>query len=604
MDFNTQRKAVAAVEGFGKKYKIFYPLCMLAVLVISLFCSAVRAVDMALSDDDGHFLGMNRSHKKHKTAEKREKAAPANAEKRGFFRRALSGLLAACFAVMVVPSGLEIVSFAASGTATETQLKISTDKTTLQGFSDSLPNTYNYKNTLDVPSGTWTEIGETAFQGNKVISSIDLTGVSHVGTNAFSGATSLTRVIIDGSMFEAYDDFQYFDSGNDPFAGISEDAVIYIKNSNGIKDTVIKPKLPSNFETVHRVEWIPGSNVPNAPIDVTSVDVIRAVDGAPYSFIEIVAGSSSSVDFSKLKLYGRKNTGTSFVSIMDFTAEELVNDQSLCIKPNDNTYIIRVDQSKISGYDTIAARVCDSNDVYSTHYACTDTIPANLTTSAQSLKFSLGGENGLTPTVNWNSTNRDSVDYYIYTDNSFDDDLNDGFLLLKNDSTITAENVDTLSENYYFSTLEPITGVQGYEVYLLEIFDPLGRFTSPANYKLLTSGASGSWNNDGFFYYRISHVRVLANQLPQVTGISAQRNTLCTNEIKFTWNPVTDSTTGMRADGYYVYFDGEIVGTLSGYNSTSFTYELPQGFSGGRHLYNVVAYKEYSSITDDNGQPY
>lgn len=604
MDFNTQRKAVAAVEGFGKKYKIFYPLCMLAVLIISLFCSAVRAVDMALSDDDGHFLGMNRSHKKRKTAKKREKAAPVTAEKRGFLRRAVSGLLAACFAVMVVPEGLEIVTFAASSVATASQLKMSPDGTTLLGFSDSLPNTYNYKNTLDVPSGTWTEIGETAFQGNKVISSIDLTGVSYVGANAFSGATSLTRVIIDGSQFQARDDFQYFDSGNDPFNGISQDAVIYIINSNGIKDTVIKPKLPSGFETAHRVEWIQGSAVPTAPIDVTSVDVIRAVDGAPYSFIEAVVGSSSSVDFTKLKLYGRKNTGTSYVSIMDFTAEELVNDQSLCIKPDDNTYIIRVDQSKLSGYDVIAARVSDSNNVYSTHYACSDTIPTNLTTSAQTLKFNLGGDNGLTPTVNWNSKDRDNVDYYIYTDNSYDAELNDSFLMLKDDGTITAENVDTLSENYYFSTLNPITSVQGYEVYLLEVFDPLNRFSDPSNYKLLTSGASGSWNNDGFFYYRITHIRVLANQLPQVTGISVQRNTLCNNEIKLTWNPVSDSTTGMRADGYYVYFDGEIVGTLSGYNSTSFTYELPQGFSGGRHLYNVVAYKEYSSITDDNGDPY
>lgn len=202
MDFNTQRKAVAAVESFGRKYKILYPLCMLAVLCIALFCSAVRAVDMALSDDDGRFLGMNRTRNRRRKASESKARVSAPAEKRGFLRRAVSGILSLCFAVMVVPAGLEIVSFAASSVATADQLNI--ENGVLKGFSDKVKNDsdFNYANTLDIVNGegdvSFSSVAPSAFYGNTVISSIDLTGVKSIGLDAFKNATSLTRVIIDG----------------------------------------------------------------------------------------------------------------------------------------------------------------------------------------------------------------------------------------------------------------------------------------------------------------------------------------------------------------------------------------------------------------------
>ncbi|MGN1416094.1 MAG: hypothetical protein ACI4XF_04585, partial [Oscillospiraceae bacterium] len=596
MDFNTQRKAVAAVEGFGRKYKIFYPLCMLAVLCIALFCSAVRAVDMALSDDDGHFLGMNRSHKKHKSARKHERTVPVSAEKRGFFRRAVSGLLAACFAVMVVPEGLEIVSFAASSTATESQLRI--EDSVLKGFKDTLTG-YDYKKTLDVPAGAWTEIGETAFQDVQYISSIDLTGVKHIGAQAFSGARSLTRVIIDGSQFSDADSFKYVEDGDDPFSNISDDAIIYIINSNDKTDT-IKKKLPQGFESNHKVIWRSGSSVPNPPTDVSDVEIVGSVKDAPYVYIKVTM-STPSANFLGIKLYGKINSG--FKTIKEFDVQKLLDDDALCLKPDDYTYIIRLDASDISGCTSVGARVWNNSKEFSTHYAWSDDNMELLvhTPEAQTLNYNLGGDGGLVPTVNWDCTDRSYVDYYIYTDS---DTSESGYSLLKNNSEIRTDSINDNANltDKYLSTLDEITSVDGYVVYLLEVYDPLGQFTNADRYRLLTSGGTGKWSNDGFFYYRISQTKVVANQLPWVNNISVTRNSNCNNEIIFKWDPV-DGENGMKADGYYVYFDNKIVQRVSGYSTNEYIYVLPEDFSSGSHSYNVTAYKEYSALTGE-AEPY
>lgn len=59
MDFNTQRKIVRELEKKGRNPLLFLP-CFIAKYAVILVMSCCRAVDMALSDKEGRFLGMER----------------------------------------------------------------------------------------------------------------------------------------------------------------------------------------------------------------------------------------------------------------------------------------------------------------------------------------------------------------------------------------------------------------------------------------------------------------------------------------------------------------------------------------------------------------
>lgn len=639
MDFNTQRKAVAAVEGFGKRYKIFYPLCMLAVLCIALFCSAVRAVDMALSDDDGRFLGMNRSHKKRRTVHKREKnaAVPVTAEKKGFFKRAVSGFLAFCFAVMVVPSGLEIVSFAANERyAADSQLDYSGG--VLNGFKN-LTADHTYKNTLDVPApaGKWTSIGENKFQGSSVISSIDLTGVQHIEAGAFKNTSSLTYVIIDVNDFKGYtsdSDYYFYKSSanviDDPFQGLSADAKIYIKNSSGYMDQV-KKYLGESFLNKYSGQ-IEFDDRYEAPQDVESVTVAPITKGATYAYVTVkLPGASTSNPFSAIKLYGAKEgpggdkvTGVIFSEIKEYSISELTDgtdetgDKICAIDSASNTYTIRVKASSIKSFNSIGARLYnDTHKIYSDHYAWSDTGLTEVTPLEQNLSCTY---NGLVPTAHFTKA-ADNLKYYIFTDRS--NDLNQTALYkkLKDNSDILSEN-STAGTSWISGDLEEIKYPNGYNVFLLEIYDPLNKFSESDDMfddahrqKIFNSAGDRtssvtSWENNGFYYYRATKTLAVATQFPEVEITGVTRNPDCENEIVFTWKPVP-VTDGLTADGYNIYFYQDSANknepvVYENYHTNSdgtisATYRLPDGFNGGNYYYNITAYKMFNYASGSGG---
>ncbi|MGN1107034.1 MAG: hypothetical protein ACI4RH_10305, partial [Huintestinicola sp.] len=110
MDFNTQRKIVKRLEEKGKNPFLFLP-CLIAKYAVILFMSACRAVDMALSDSEGNFLGIKRKQKAKKTygdvpvtdnsffSEKKPERK-AKLPFRPLWQRAMSLLLACAFVSM------------------------------------------------------------------------------------------------------------------------------------------------------------------------------------------------------------------------------------------------------------------------------------------------------------------------------------------------------------------------------------------------------------------------------------------------------------------------------------------------------------------------
>ncbi len=121
MDFNTQRKIVKALEEKGKNPLLFIP-CLIAKVIVIAVLSGLRAVDVALSDKDGNFLGIKRRQKNISVRYEREMAKMAARTERSddfserdkkrlraklpyrpLWMRAASAMLAAAFAFMIVP---------------------------------------------------------------------------------------------------------------------------------------------------------------------------------------------------------------------------------------------------------------------------------------------------------------------------------------------------------------------------------------------------------------------------------------------------------------------------------------------------------------------
>ncbi|MDD7428870.1 MAG: fibronectin type III domain-containing protein [Oscillospiraceae bacterium] len=617
MDFNTQRKAVAAVEGFGKKHKIFYPLCVLAVLCITLFCSAVRAVDMALSDDDGHFLGMNRSHKKHRTAQKREGSSPVTAEKKGFFRRAVSALLAACFAVMVVPEGLEIVSFAAGSShaaAVSGQLNVSSD--TLQGFDPSI-DISDYKNTLDVPAPddiadkSWTKIAAHAFEGNAVISSIDLTGVSEIGEDAFKNAASLTRVIINGSDIVDSTTSSYFVNGDDPFEGIPEDAIIYIKNPGD--KARLRRILGDDFFNNHSILY----NDVTYPDDIESVTIGNAIDDLDSVLIKVKAKSAS----EGIQLYGYFN------SQMPYKYEP-IDCEFIQVPSSNYTYVTSIKKTDINKYASIAARAYNKTSfdgeeytVCSKYFTCSDNPLTLVSTDPSNFTFHFSGSNADSyPILTWEQSVTGVTDCLFASPGGVFGRVN-----------APRTDLGTGSSHYYQSELTDakykVKDANGYPAYLFEIYAPFGapdmtttEFAEIAKSLVAiengtSTGEQNKWHVKDYYYYRISGTQIKHDRFDSVIKESMKflRNYDCDDVIEFTWNKVGPKN-GVDPDGYVFYFDNyepvyiKLTNNNPDYavspdseNATSvtFRYKLPEAVKSGTYKFNVYAYKYYPAASED-----
>lgn len=612
MDFNTQRKAVAAVESFGKKYKIFYPLCMLAVLCIALFCSAVRAVDMALSDDDGRFLGMNRSHRKRRKVHKHNSSAPVTAEKKGFFRRAVSGFIAVCFAVMVVPSGLEIVSFAAGSShapASETQLVVEDD--TLKGFTNDISKT-DYKNTYDITGSTvgtksWTKIAAHAFENNAALSYIDLTGVTEIGEDAFKNASSLTRIIMDANDMVFTQSSSYFTQNTDPFSGIPDDAIIYIKNVSD--EVMLKNRLGDTFFNNHPDSIVYRNAEFSYPENISSVTIGKTVDDLDSVLIKVATSSAS----AGIKLYGY-NLSQSPNKYEPIDCEFISLSDGL-------SYVASIPKSVVNKYDSLAARAYNNETqngrpytVCSKLFTCSDNSLTVVSTESPNFNFYFNGSDSSSyPILTWKKSAESVVDLLFASPNGLFGKVN-------------ASKINDSYNNYHSDLTDSMYRVNdsnGYAAYLFEIYAPFGIDTSTTDstdfintVKSLVqiendknTGEQNKWHVQDYYYYRISGIKICHERFDAVQSESMEfsRNLECDDVIEFKWNKVAEKN-GVGPDGYVFYFDNYdpvyigltsnnpnyVVSPYAEDDSTvTFRYKLPDTVTSGKYKYNVYAYKYY-----------
>ncbi len=113
LDFNTKKRILKRLSDCAEKHFLMLIPCLLAAAFVKLFYFIVCSVDIALSDKDGNFLGIRRASRG-KTRRRRQDDIVF--VKRSFGSRLVSGVLAASFAGMLVPTAMPaITALAATG---------------------------------------------------------------------------------------------------------------------------------------------------------------------------------------------------------------------------------------------------------------------------------------------------------------------------------------------------------------------------------------------------------------------------------------------------------------------------------------------------------
>ncbi len=213
MDFNTQRKIVRRLEEAGENPLLFLP-CLIAKYAVILFMSACRAVDMALSDSEGNFLGIKREPKTKKAAQsvpvpetdffsEKKAARRPSLPFRPMWQRAMSLLLACAFVSM----SAEITAAADSGTekyTAEAQQLITAAE--MQPWRSSIYEADLYTNYKDNPTYAL-QIENGAFNGMPNLTTITLgysDGMS-IGANNFVNLAPNAAVYINTDSKEDYE---------------------------------------------------------------------------------------------------------------------------------------------------------------------------------------------------------------------------------------------------------------------------------------------------------------------------------------------------------------------------------------------------------------
>lgn len=164
MDFNTQRKIVRRLEEAGKNPLLFLP-CLIAKYAVILFMSACRAVDMALSDSEGNFLGIKHKQKAKKAYgdvpvtgtdffSEKKPVRKAPLPFRPLWQRAMSLLLACAFVSMSaeITASAEIIR---ETVIVDSISEITSDYFTNKGYDLSsiseLDLSTNYNNSSEYP---------------------------------------------------------------------------------------------------------------------------------------------------------------------------------------------------------------------------------------------------------------------------------------------------------------------------------------------------------------------------------------------------------------------------------------------------------------------
>lgn len=349
MDYNTQRKAVSAIDSFGRRHKLLLPLCFAAKLFTIIFCAIVRFFDMTLSDDKGRFLGIE-SGKKPRSAgipEDTGEKKHIQLRHRPLIWRALSFTLALAFMFMIVPRGMEIRSFAAGMTIVD------------DGYGDNVLKTgeinigddgFDLNASVVSGFGAITEIDDNAFmslpldQKGKLLTA-DLSNITRIGANAFNGAYSLTKVILNP-------DITAENIGANAFKGLAPDSVLIY--TGGVPE--VQNKLKAVIDNTTKV--ITEEPVPVPDVDETKVKATTAQDATLLTFEDIGADGYA--------VYVRKNTVSPYTWIGDYKSDS----DTLYPLGGTKVGISIPDTDDIpNGMPFFAVRAYNSDGIYSNHFA-------------------------------------------------------------------------------------------------------------------------------------------------------------------------------------------------------------------------------------------
>ncbi|MCR5166833.1 MAG: hypothetical protein K6C13_06435 [Oscillospiraceae bacterium] len=370
MDYNTQRKAVSAIDSFGRRHKLLLPLCLAAKLFTIIFCAIVRFFDMTLSDDKGRFLGIE-SGKKPRSAgipEDTGEKKHIQLRHRPLIWRALSFTLALAFMFMIVPHGMEIQSFAAGITITD-----------INGDSILDTGEYNIGTTgcdleaSDFAGAGITGIGEGAFANKGNIYTADLSNITKIGDNAFYGAYSLTRVKLNPAITAD-------DIGDNAFVGLAPDSVLIYQGTD--PDVLNKLKAVTDNKKTTVI-----NNNPPAVSDVSAItDYVTARGKTLIAFTPV----SGAVDYA---VYCRKNAGSGYERIASYDKYSF----------SDGRLGISVDDGKLGSNGNqvfLAVRVIDGQGNYSKHF--TETPNAVVLTNSYNPQITLSSDiTGNKAVVTW-----------------------------------------------------------------------------------------------------------------------------------------------------------------------------------------------------------
>lgn len=560
MDFNTQRRAVGAIDGFAKRHRLLRPVCAAIKVLVIAFCSFVRTIDMAFSDKNGNFLGI-----RHKSSDKRQKIARAegrrvrreyHAVKRPFFLRCISAMLAVCFGFMVMPKGLAMPVFAA---APELVINSSGTIVGMNGSFDTYPGYITTE-----ASDSFTKIAEGAFKGKTNLTSVDLrpnavtTGITYIGDAAFS-TSSLTAV----HLYLNTGDITI--SGN-AFAGLAPDSALYVDYSGGtsnMNDTLIKQINAGFGSTIGNTLILDdkgGQYSDNIPASLTAGSV-KAYSS--YNKVYIRIDDTSTNAYTGYAIYSKTDDTYKKIANFDLNKDTGRTD----ILKVDNTYYIAIDKSKLSGgncefavrpYKEVTAG-SGTYPLYSTEFTHAD-YPQNdtiLKSTAAALDASLtvkAESENLDVTVEWNAAYGKTsgmktgiqADFYVLYYYGEDG-------LLVRDAIVTnSDDVEKYTDTTYIFGGDGEEITDTVKIKVSAFFDPLERIdeaTLSASDYLKKGQNHTAWENtlkNTEFFGKISTETEAHPEIAPPTNLKWRVS--ADDEITFSWEGVED------VDGYYVTF--------------------------------------------------
>ncbi|MGN1090789.1 MAG: hypothetical protein ACI4Q6_10350, partial [Huintestinicola sp.] len=340
MNLNKRRQILRALEEKKKNPLLFLP-CIIAIIAVKAFYAVCMNADMALSDEEGNFLGIKSREKKtaHDFDKEMEKLAEAAAKDsddftekekkhlsedlpfRPMWMRLTSATLAAAFAFMILPAA----EVAAKGDATgSSDLVFTWDADGIKEF----PPTKSLLNTVSVD----------LFSFYSDPNAVPL----KVSSGVFKNMPSLTKITLGYS--DTFDK-KSIASGN--FTNIAPDYTFYIKADNETDynymadrlSSIVKKNTAKNLNiNPYPIVWDEGGAV-SAEADKLNVSNFRAYSGVGKIVFEWDENTNADGYILYKKVTGTSTSGASFTyqRIDELANEELDIEGGICRLEYDST---------------------------------------------------------------------------------------------------------------------------------------------------------------------------------------------------------------------------------------------------------------------------